>query len=394
MPRFSTMTDKEIRAAERTLIRGTWAITFGALLYSVLTVTPLVKRVTPDPWDWTAPILPIVVDAAVIIVVQLDSVISRLGGKGGPWPAILRWMTGLMTLSLNIGDSALKRDWVGVAVHSVAPLLLIVTAEAGLAYRRAIAAARDRIAREEAEAAEKARAEKERAEEKAREEKERERAAQEEKEREARETAERLERERAEREEAARREEREHQLRLERERTAREAAEREARERREAAEREHKLRLERERAAREAEERRRREEAAQRERAEREAARARQEKEKAAAPRATAKLPAAPAGKPAGGKAARRQIVEKGEFAGMTYEDAEDALYTIYKKARDESVFPNWEDDPVFARGGELCGSRLGERLGRPAGSGRTHIKPRFEQRYERERAAEPVGVS
>ncbi len=44
-----------------------------------------------------------------------------------------------MTLALNTADSALKKDLVGVAVHSVAPLLLIVTAETGLAYRRAIA---------------------------------------------------------------------------------------------------------------------------------------------------------------------------------------------------------------------------------------------------------------
>lgn len=47
-------------------------------------------------------------------------------------------MTGCMTLALNVADSALKNDLVGVAVHAVAPLLLIVTAETGLAYRRAI----------------------------------------------------------------------------------------------------------------------------------------------------------------------------------------------------------------------------------------------------------------
>jgi flagellar biosynthesis GTPase FlhF len=255
----------QVAAAERTLTRGTWAITAGAVLFSVLTVTPLVERVTPDGWDWTAPILPIVVDAAVVIVVRLDAALARLDGKGGPWPALLRWLTGIMTLALNVGDSALKGDLVGVAVHAVAPLLLIVTAEAALAYRRALAAA-------VSELEERATAERERTEQRARQAAQ---AAREERERE-REHAARLERERAQRAAEHRREEREHQAALrreereqaeareraeraerERERIAREhqAAERERREREEA-EREHQAaareheRIERERAAR------------------------------------------------------------------------------------------------------------------------------------------------
>ncbi|KOV14071.1 SpdB [Streptomyces sp. XY511] len=130
-----------MRSSERALAFGTWLIVSGAMLYSILTVTPLMAAHTPDAWDWTAPILPLVVDAAVLIVVRLDSVLARMGGHGGPWPVALRWMTGAMTLLLNIGASALVGDMVGVAVHAVAPLLLIVTAEAGLAYRRALTAA-------------------------------------------------------------------------------------------------------------------------------------------------------------------------------------------------------------------------------------------------------------
>ncbi|PLW72749.1 DUF2637 domain-containing protein, partial [Streptomyces sp. DJ] len=140
----------QIRSAERALSVGTWLIVAGAMLYSVLTVTPLMWKHTPDGWQWTAPILPVVVDAAVVIVVRLDSVLARLGGHGGRWPIALRWMTGGMTLALNVADSALKRDPVGVAVHAVAPLLLIVTAETGLAYRRAIAAAVAALAAQEA----------------------------------------------------------------------------------------------------------------------------------------------------------------------------------------------------------------------------------------------------
>ncbi|MEY2243068.1 DUF2637 domain-containing protein [Streptomyces sp. BF23-18] len=125
-------------------------------------------------------------------------------------------MTGLMTLLLNVGHSALSGDGVGVAVHAVAPLLLIVTAEAGLAYRRAIGGALERIERSRA-------IEKAEREQRQRAERERERAEREHRERSEREHAERLERERAEREASERAAEREHTARLERERFDREA---------------------------------------------------------------------------------------------------------------------------------------------------------------------------
>ncbi|MBZ6206377.1 DUF2637 domain-containing protein [Streptomyces olivaceus] len=269
------MNTVQTRSAERALSGGTWLIVCGAMLYSILTVTPLMAAHTADEWEWTAPILPLVVDAAVVIVVKLDDVLARLGGEGGRWPIVLRWMTGLMTLALNTADSALKKDLVGVAVHSVAPLLLIVTAETSLAYRRAIARAvaaleaeqaavrerREQAARERAERARtEAREEREHAAQVAREQREHEAAlAREQTEREERqrreeraareraEAAERAERERRERE----REQREHE-RVQREQQARQQAETERRERAEQAEREHREReerAERERAA-------------------------------------------------------------------------------------------------------------------------------------------------
>ncbi|MFH8684567.1 DUF2637 domain-containing protein [Streptomyces lydicus] len=240
------MNGVQVRSAERALSVGTWLIVGGAVLYSILTVTPLMASHTPGGWVWTAPILPLVVDAAVVIVVRLDSVLARLGGHGGKWPIALRWMTGAMTLALNVADSALKKDLVGVAVHAVAPLLLIVTAETGLAYRRAITRAVSALE-------DKQRAERERREQAAR---EREEAArrdrQEEREhaaalaREQREHQAQLTREQAEREERLRREEREQVA-------AREQAELEARERREREreqhQREREQRAERERSA-------------------------------------------------------------------------------------------------------------------------------------------------
>ncbi|MFI9269808.1 DUF2637 domain-containing protein [Kitasatospora sp. NPDC052896] len=245
------MDAEQVRSAERALSVGTWAITFGAVLYSVLTVTPLMSGHTPAGWRWTAPILPLVVDAAVVIVVRMDSTLARLGGDGGRWPAVLRWMTGVMTVLLNVGLSALKGDLVGVAVHSVAPLLLIVTAETSLAYRRAIAAAL--AAREAAERAERAERE-QRAEEQRRRARE-ERMAE-------WDAAERRERERREHEAQLACEQREHEARMLRE-------EREERARRESAERAERERREREVSERE---RREREEHRGREWREREAA--------------------------------------------------------------------------------------------------------------------------
>ncbi|MFE4310613.1 DUF2637 domain-containing protein [Streptomyces sp. NPDC056891] len=268
------MNGVQIRSAERALSVGTWLIVGGAMLYSVLTVTPLMAAHTPAAWRWTAPILPIVVDAAVVIVVRLDSVLARLGGHGGRWPVTLRWMTGGMTLALNVADSALRKDLVGAAVHAVAPLLLIVTAETGLAYRTAITNALAAIqAREWAERAEREKAAVERAEaaeRRARESREFEaRMAREQREHEAS-----LAREQSDREERARREERERTEAAERvERAEHERSEREREQQRierERHEREAAARMETERRARE--ERARREQREQAERAARERA--------------------------------------------------------------------------------------------------------------------------
>lgn len=233
--KLNPQTQADVESAEKVL-RLIWIIVAGAVIFSVLNVTPLVQRVTPDGWDWTAPILPIVVDVAVIIVVRVDSIITRLGGRSRGWPAVLRWLTGFMTLGLNIGDSALDKSWVGIAVHAGAPALLIVTAEAALKYRETINVSVERITREQADeqaARERKQEERERL---AREERDREREAREHRERSEGERRERLERERLDREQADQNATREHALNMERERLAAEererAAERDERQRR------------------------------------------------------------------------------------------------------------------------------------------------------------------
>ncbi|MFB6531655.1 hypothetical protein [Streptomyces sp. NPDC056399] len=208
-------TQKQVDAAEK-ILRLTWLIVFGAVVYSVLTVTPLVQRVTPEGWEATAPILPIVVDAAVVIVVRVDAIVARLDGRPGGWPAVLRWLTGGMTLALNVGDSMLKGDWVGVGVHAVAPILLIVTAEASLMWRRAITEAVARIERERADERERQSRERQAREERSRADREARVAA----ERAERERQERLTEDRERRDREEREREREHAAQLAREERA------------------------------------------------------------------------------------------------------------------------------------------------------------------------------
>lgn len=270
---------EQLRKAERVL-RLIWVIATGAIVFSMLTVTPLVQRVTAAGWEWTAPILPLVVDAAVIIVVRMDSEVSRLGEKAGGWATALRWMTGLFTLGLNIGDSALKGDKVGVIVHAVAPMLLIATSEAIPRYRRTVVAGLDRIAREQA--AELARREQARTAEQERERqaREREQERRERIEREAREQSATDAREQREAAERAAREQRDHEARLAREQRDFQARlDREKQDREDAHRRENEARQEElDRLQREARERREQELREERE----QAARARREQQAAA----------------------------------------------------------------------------------------------------------------
>ncbi|UED85290.1 DUF2637 domain-containing protein [Streptomyces profundus] len=304
------MDEKTLRQADRVLSTGTWLIVFGAVVYSVLTVTPLVRGVTPDGWEWTAPILPIVVDAAVVIVVRLDAALARVGGKAGGWPVLLRWMTGLMTLGLNTAGSALKSDPVGVAVHAVAPLLLIVSSEASLAYRRALTAAvTAREAREQAE--------RERREQAAHDREQRERADREA----AADREERRERERREHEARLARDEREHAATLAREQAEHEREQERLRLEHQAREREHErqTREQADQAREQAEREREAQQAA--ERARKEAA-ARAEQERAAQRRAEL-LAAGPAAEQQEKPLARETVAAAFE-AGLSIRQAAD----------------------------------------------------------------------
>lgn len=236
-------TQAQVDAAEK-ILRLSWVIVFGVILFSVFTVTPLVERSTPPGWEWSAPILPLVVDVAVVISIRVDAIVARLGGSTSGWPVVLRVLTGGTSVALNIGFSALKGDLVGVGVHTAAPVTLIVVAEASLKWRREIAAAITRIDAERREQAEARRREQREQQDRARADREREQEAR----RVERERQEAADRERREQAAAEREREREHAARIAREERAHEAElERQREDRTDARRRDEQDRLDRER---------------------------------------------------------------------------------------------------------------------------------------------------
>ncbi|MGW1902963.1 hypothetical protein ACWCQB_37605 [Streptomyces hirsutus] len=236
-------TQAQVDAAEK-ILRLSWVIVAGVILFSVFTVTPLVERSTPEGWEWSAPILPLVVDVAVVISIRVDAIVARLGGSTSGWPVVLRVLTGGTSVALNIGFSALKGDLVGVGVHTAAPVTLIVVAEASLKWRREIAAATARIEAERREREEARRREQREREDRSRADREREQEAA----RLERERQEAADRERREQAAAEREREREHSARIAREERAHEAElERQREDRADARRRDEQDRIDRER---------------------------------------------------------------------------------------------------------------------------------------------------
>ncbi|MET8976245.1 hypothetical protein ABZX85_11580 [Streptomyces sp. NPDC004539] len=111
-----------------------WFIVAGAVFYSLMTSTPLVSA--HSEWQWSGWALGLLTDAAFILSISADAVLSRHGLIGGRWPAVFRWATGIASLFLNTWSSVAHGDWVGVAIHSIAPVILICAAEVSPIYRR------------------------------------------------------------------------------------------------------------------------------------------------------------------------------------------------------------------------------------------------------------------
>ncbi|MFD7983120.1 hypothetical protein ACFV4M_07040 [Kitasatospora indigofera] len=130
-------TQAQIDRTSRTISGFTWLLTGAVVTVSMSTAAPFIDAHSPG-WG-TGPIMALGTDGCFILSLQSDGTLARYGVSGGVWPAAFRWVTGLATVWLNIGAAALAKDLVGVVVHLIPPLLLLLVAEAGPAYRRALA---------------------------------------------------------------------------------------------------------------------------------------------------------------------------------------------------------------------------------------------------------------
>lgn len=111
-----------------------WVIVAGAVFYSLMTSTPLVS--SHSVWHWSGWALGLLTDAAFILSISADAMLSKHGLGGGRWAVAFRWVTGLASLFLNTWSSVAHGDWVGVAIHSIAPVILVFAAEVAPIYRR------------------------------------------------------------------------------------------------------------------------------------------------------------------------------------------------------------------------------------------------------------------
>ncbi|MFE9767025.1 hypothetical protein ACFYPC_21305 [Streptomyces sp. NPDC005808] len=133
-----TPTQKTIRRTRRVLTGGRWFLITGLVFYSLMTTTPFVSA--HSEWRWSGFVLGLIVDAAFIMALSAESTLARHGvTKLGAWPVAFRWLTGLSSVFLNVWLSVSARDAVGVAVHLIAPALVMLLAEVGPVYMAALA---------------------------------------------------------------------------------------------------------------------------------------------------------------------------------------------------------------------------------------------------------------
>ncbi|GAA2268233.1 hypothetical protein GCM10010232_70760 [Streptomyces amakusaensis] len=140
----------ELVAADQFISFMTWGVAAGMIVWSMLNATPYVREHLAPGWENTAFVLPLMVDLAFVGALRADEIASRYGISGGRWAAALRLFTGAASVFLNVGSSAEKHDWTGVAQHLVAPVVLVLVAEAGPAYRRRLTARLEETELEEA----------------------------------------------------------------------------------------------------------------------------------------------------------------------------------------------------------------------------------------------------
>jgi len=130
------------------ITRALMTIGGGALIFTCTNVMLFaMSRGVPA---WIAWMLDPMASLALLTVLYVDGVLTEHGGeRAGGWPAALRWFAGLATWLMNSWTSwypdgrfhlvPQHPDAGGLLLHSVAPLLLILLAEASSGYRKYLA---------------------------------------------------------------------------------------------------------------------------------------------------------------------------------------------------------------------------------------------------------------
>jgi hypothetical protein len=129
---------RTIVRTRKVLVGGRWFLILGLVFYSLMTTTPFVSA--HSEWEWSGWVLGLIVDAAFIMALSAESTLAKYGvTQLGKWPVAFRWVTGLASVFLNVWLSVSEHDWVGVAVHLIAPALVMLLAEVGPVYMKALA---------------------------------------------------------------------------------------------------------------------------------------------------------------------------------------------------------------------------------------------------------------
>ena len=137
-PATTAPTAAEIRKLGKTISLATWFIAAIVIVFSVLSATKFVASHGTN--TYIAPLIGLAVDAAFVMSLNVDATLARYGlPDPGTWPRLLRWFTGACSIYLNDGFAVTNRDFIGVAIHTIAPALLLLLSDAGPAYRRALA---------------------------------------------------------------------------------------------------------------------------------------------------------------------------------------------------------------------------------------------------------------
>jgi hypothetical protein len=115
--------------------RAVYAVAAGALVFTMLNVS-LFAADHGTPW-WMAWLLDPLASVALLAVLVGDGVLSRHGVASTGWAVALKWFAALATWSMNIWTSFAAGDVAGVLLHSVAPGLVVLLAQAAPGYRLA-----------------------------------------------------------------------------------------------------------------------------------------------------------------------------------------------------------------------------------------------------------------